>query len=189
MSILLSMWKLLPTAADSEQQLIASARRGERDALNALYRRHAAAAYTLALRLSRDADRAHDIVQDAFLRAFDSLHGYRADAVFSTWLSRIVANIAIDYGRRERRFVHEDGDWEGPAGNSSDPAAQHDALGLLARLSDLPRTVLVLHEMEGYSHQEIAGMLGRTEGWSKTVLARTRATLAEWLRQSGGQRP
>jgi RNA polymerase sigma-70 factor (ECF subfamily) len=188
MSILLSMWKLLPTAADSEQQLIASARRGERDALNALYRRHAAAAYTLALRLCRDADRAHDIVQDAFLRAFDSLHGYRADAVFSTWLKRIVANIAIDYGRRERRFVHDEDDWKGHVANEPDPAAQHDALGLLARLPDLPRAVLVLHAMEGYSHQEIALLLGRTEGWSKTVLARTRATLAEWLRQSDLER-
>jgi len=177
----LSMWGGLSSATDSEQQLIGSARRGEHAALNALFRRHSTAAYTLALRLCGDADRANDIVQDAFLKAFDNLHNYREDALFSTWLKRIVANMTIDHARREHRYVQEGPDWDQRAGVEPDSAAQHDALGLLARLAETPRTVLVLHEFEGYSHQEIAALLGHTEGWSRTVLARAKIRLAQWL--------
>jgi RNA polymerase sigma factor (sigma-70 family) len=173
-------------AATSEEALLAAARRGERDALAALYRRHSAAAFTLALRLTGDRDRANDVVQDAFLRAFDRLASYRSDAPFAAWLRRIVANVVIDAARRDARWSTEEPDLDSYASPERDLGARHDALGLLARLSPVARTVLVLYEYEGSSHREIAALLGRTEVWSKTVLSRSRARLAQWLAEEAG---
>lgn len=173
-------------AATSEEALLAGARRGERDALAALYRRHSAGAFTLALRLTGDRDRANDVVQDAFLRAFDRLASYRGDAPFGAWLRRIVANVVIDAARRDARWSDAEPDLDMFAAPERDLAARHDALGLLARLTPLARTVLVLYEYEGLSHREIAALLGRSEVWSKTVLSRGRARLAQWLEEGAG---
>ena len=179
MNVLLSLWHFAErSAANSEQQLLDSARRGDKDALSALYRRHASGAFTLAVQICGDADRANDVVQDAFLRAFDRLGQLRDAGQFSAWLKRIVASVAIDHVRRDRKLVFSD-ELQEPSDPSAHRAAQqHDALGLLARLSTAARTVLVLYELEGYSHQEIAALLGRNEAWSKTVLSRARSRLA-----------
>jgi RNA polymerase sigma factor (sigma-70 family) len=177
-----AMWRWGAGApVDSDRAQVAAARRGDRDALAALYRRHAGTAYTLALRLTGDRDRAHDVVQDAFLRAFDGLGSWRGDAPFGGWLRRIVANVVVDAARRERRWEHDEAELERTEAPYRDLDARHDALGLLARLPPAARTVLTLYEFEGYSHREIAELLGRTEVWSKTVLSRTRARLAQWL--------
>lgn len=167
-------------AATSEQALLAAARRGGRDALAALYRRHSGEAFTLALRLTGDRDRANDAVQEAFLRAFERLASYRSDAPFGAWLRRIVANVVIDAARREAYWSTHEPDLDSIEAPQPDLAARHDALGWLARLTPIARTVLVLYEYEGSSHREIE-LLGRTEVWSKTVLSRSRARLAQWL--------
>ena len=177
-----AMWRLgQHVSGDAESRLIAAARGGDREALGALYRRHSARAYTLALRLSGDADAAHDVVQDAFLRAFDRLDGYREEAAFGAWLKRIVANVAIERVRSHWRWVREDGELDDETAPAADLAQQHDALGLLAQLTAPARTVLVLYEMEGYTHQEIAALLGRSADWSKTTLSRTRKRMSALL--------
>lgn len=177
-----AMWRLGRAApGDSESQLIAAARGGDRDALGALYRRHAGQAYSLALRISGDPDRAQDLVQDAFLRAFERLDHFRGEAPFSAWLKRILSNLSVDKARGDWRWVFDESAIEALVGDHARGAEQIDALGLLARLAPLPRMVLVLYEYEGYSHAEIAGLLGRSEVWSKTTLSRARAKLADWL--------
>lgn len=178
----LSIWRFSDSPArDSEAQLLFKARRGDREALDALYRRHAGAAYTLALQICGDADRANDVVQDAFLRAFDRLDALRDAAQFRAWLKRIVATVAVDHVRRDRRLVFSDELIEQADPHTVRAAEQLDAVGLLARLSTASRTVLVLYELEGYSHQEISDLLGRSEAWSKTVLSRARSCLAAWV--------
>lgn len=167
--------------ASSDARLVAKARHGDRDALAALYRRFSPAAFTLALRLTADRDRAHDVVQDAFLKAFERLHTFRNDAPFAAWLKRIVANVTVDRARSERQWLQDDSDLDLVAASHRDPGREHDALGLLARLPMQARSVLVLYELEGHTHQEIASLMGRTEVWSKTVLSRTRARLAAWI--------
>ncbi len=169
----------------SEASLLAAARRGENGALATLYRRHAGPAYSLALRITGHRDRAEDVVQDAFLRAFDRLGDFRGDAPFAAWLKRVVANIAIDRLRSERRWLAGDLIEEQAAAG---PGIEQplDALGLLQRLSDAARTVVVLHDLEGYSHGEIAAAFGHTESWSKTMLSRARARLQQWLHQEAG---
>nr|WP_282452911.1 RNA polymerase sigma factor [Lysobacter sp. CAU 1642] len=181
------MWRFgRAHAQDSEAQLIAAARRGNREALSALYRRHAGAAFSLALRLCGDPDQGQDLVQDAFLRAFDRLDRYRGDAPFGAWLRRILTNLAADRARSDWRWVHDGEVIDAlSAGEGAGPGGQIDALGLLSRLAPAARMVMVMYEYEGYSHAEIAGLLGRTEVWSKTTLSRARARLAGWLEGEG----
>lgn len=178
-------------ADDGDARLVAAAMRGDRGALDALYRRHCRDAFTLALRLTGDRDSANDAVQDAFLRAFDRLASYRSDAPFGFWLKRIIANVAIDRMRSERRHrldeSFDDSYEDLLAAPERDPATRYDALGLLARLPAAARTVLVLFEFEGLSHREIAGLLGHTETWSKTVLCRARSQLARLLGTEDGR--
>lgn len=163
---------------------LAAARRGEPEALSQLYRRHSAGAYSLALRITGHPDRAEDVVQDAFLRAFEGLGGFRGDAPFGAWLKRVVANIAIDRLRAERRLLSDPDRLDALAAEGGGPERPLDALGLLARLGPAARTVLVLHDLEGYSHAEIAAACGHSESWSKSVLARARARLQRWLQEN-----
>jgi RNA polymerase sigma factor (sigma-70 family) len=184
----LPMWSGGPASAPSdfpEARLIALGQRGDRDALGQLYRQHSAVAYTLALRICSRRDLAHDIVHDSFLRAFERLGSFRGEAAFSAWLKRIVANVAVEALRGGKARWSDEAELDAMTSSGPDLAARHDALGLLARLAASARTVLVLYEMEGYSHREIATLLGRTETWSKTILSRARARLADFLDEQG----
>lgn len=182
MDIALTMW---PGRSESsglaESAELTAARRGEPAALESLYRRHARMAYSLALRITGQPDRAEDAVQDAFLRAFERLDGFRGDAPFGAWLKRLVANAAIDRLRLERRQPESETPIEALVGSAVHPDRQLDALGLLARLSPEARSVIVLHDLEGYSHAEIAASFGFRESWSKSILSRARARLSQWL--------
>jgi RNA polymerase sigma factor (sigma-70 family) len=183
MENVISNWMPALAVESSEQRLVASARRGEPDALDALYRRHAANAYSLALRITGQPDRAEDVVQDAFLRAFERLGGYRGEAPFGAWLKRVVANIAIDRLRSERRLTNDEGRIDVLVSPELAAEVPLDALGLLQRLSVSARSVLVLHDLEGYSHLEIARLFGNSESWSKSLLSRARARLQEWAKE------
>lgn len=186
MEILSSMWRWGGARnATSEQALLEGARRGEHDSLDTLYRRHATSAYSLALRITGHPDRAEDVVQEAFLRAFQRLGDFRGDAPFSAWLKRVVANIAIDRIRSERRWLADEAVLDGLQAIDSGVERPLDALGLLQRLPAAARTVVVLHDLEGYSHDEIATLCGHSESWSKSTLSRARARLRSWLERGG----
>ncbi len=182
MSFSIAHWGPSPDAPPAAQpELITSARAGDPGAFAALYRQHARRAYTLALRITGQTDQAEDVVQDAFLRALERIGGFRGDAPFGAWLQRLVANVAIDRIRTQRRRPEDDLDLQQLEARQSQPDRPLDALGLLRRLAPDARTVLVLHDMEGYSHGEIAIAFGRSESWSKSLLARTRSRLAAWI--------
>jgi RNA polymerase sigma factor (sigma-70 family) len=182
MEIAISMGRLADeTGERGEAGSLAAARRGEPAALSQLYRRHAATAYSLALRITGHPDRAEDVVQDAFLRAFEGLGGFRGDAPFGAWLRRVVVNMAIDRLRAERRLLSDPDRIDALTADSVGFDRPLDTLGLLARLAPAARTVLVLHDLEGYSHAEIAHACGHSESWSKSVLSRARARLQSWL--------
>lgn len=162
--------------------LVAQAKAGESDALAGLYRRHARALYTLALRMTANPATAEDMAQEAFLRAARALPGFRGDAPVGAWLKRLVANAVIDHLRKQRPEAAAEliDTMEAVA---VPPGAALDAIGLLRRLAPDARSVVLLHEMEGYSHPEIAAMFGKTASWSKTVLARSIARLHAWLEE------
>jgi RNA polymerase sigma factor (sigma-70 family) len=163
--------------AEIDELVLARARRGDGAAFEQIYRRYARSAYTLALRLSGRPDMADDVVQEAFLKAMEKLGSYRGDAPFGAWLKRLVANCAIDRLRAERRWV--DPEFAGVMEPQQDAGgeSQVEALGLLARMTAPARTVLVLHELEGYSHTELAELFGRSESYSKSLLSRAIARL------------
>lgn len=161
-----------------ERQLIARTLAGDEAAARALYDGHADRAFGLAYRLTGDRDLAEDVVQDAFLRAFDRLPGFRGDAAFSSWLHAITVSVAINTLRkRERRRRHEQpwGDGEPPDG----PVA-HDVettRRVRRAIDELPadlRALVLLHYAEGYKHRELAELLNIPEGTSKARLARAR---------------
>jgi RNA polymerase sigma-70 factor (ECF subfamily) len=173
-----------PRDLADDRSLVDRAAHGDRDAFGMLVRRHQDRAFNLAYQVLRNREDALDVAQEAFVKAFASLPGFKAEASFTTWLHRIVVNLAIDGLRRrrrsegaeydDRRAVAEDAVAERAA--PGDPAAELEmkqVRGLLARgIAALPpaqRAVLVLREIEGMSYHEIAAAVGCSLG---TVMSR-----------------
>ncbi len=169
-----------PEAHPEEAALVRKARWGDHDAFAALYRTHAKAIHALAYRLTGNAAAAEDITQDTFLKMLGFLSGFRSDAPLRPWLKRVAANAAIDRLRREQRFVAEADESTWPD-HSADPGENVEILGMLQRLPPLARTVVWLHEMEGWSHPELAKRFGRSPSWSKSIVSRAMARLRDDL--------
>ena len=169
----------------NETQLIAQVIAGDRLAGRALYDLHASRVYSLAYRLSGDAEKAREFTQDTFIRAFSRLSQFRGDAAFSTWLHRIVVTIVSNARRSEIRFAREVALEEAHSIEVTAPEADPDLKECIARaverLSDAYRTTLIMHDIEGYTHAEIAGILGVPEGTCKSRLSAARAQLREEL--------
>ncbi len=154
--------------------LLERARRRDPAALEAIYRLYSKACYNLALRILGNPAAAEDIVQDVFVRVMDRVSGFRGEAPFGAWLKRTTTNATIDLARRDRRFdvdSPQDHIERALAGNPGLDVAV-DAWSLLMRLSVRERAVVVLHEVEGYTHRELAALFNQSESYSKSVLAR-----------------
>lgn len=154
--------------------VLARAQRGDMQAFATLYARFGQPCYGLALRLTGNVAQAEDLVQEVFLKLIDTIRSYRGEAPFGAWLKRMTANAAIDQLRKNRRFA--DADPEAMFANldagETSPAQRLDAIALLQRLPPRARAVVVLHELEGYTHIEIAKLFGQSESYSKSILAR-----------------
>jgi RNA polymerase sigma-70 factor (ECF subfamily) len=150
------------------------ARRGDMDACAAIYRRYGTACFNLALRILGERAAAEDVVQEVFLKVMNTLSGFRGDAPFGVWLKRMTANATIDALRANQRFADEDPEalFASMASRATEADAQVDAWTLLMRLPPRARAVLVLHELEGYTHKELSGLFGQSESYSKSILAR-----------------
>lgn len=173
----------------SEQRLIEAACGGDPGAARRLYERYAPRVFAVVRRIAGDDDLAHDCAQDAWIRAFRALPTFRGDARFGTWIHRIAVNAALQAVRsRDRRAEAASPVPETLAA----PAAEHDPLlaqRLEAALDRVPagmRQVLVLHDVEEYTHEEIAGLLGISPGTSKSQLFKARARMRQILRSSSG---
>src|SRR5213078_2162772 len=162
--------------------LIHRAQQGDRAAFEALYRAHAGRVYALCLRLTADAAQAEERTQDAFVRAWERLATFRGESAFSTWLYRLTVNEVL-LGRREQRIVTTDDPAALERPRGADPASG-SALDLERAVAALPpgaREVFVLHDVEGYRHEEIAELTGIAVGTSKAQLFRARRLLREAL--------
>jgi RNA polymerase sigma-70 factor (ECF subfamily) len=165
------------------QTLIERARAGELRAFEQIYRRFERPMYTLALRMLGDAEAARDTLHDAMLKAFQRIGQYRGDAPFWAWLRQIALNEAL-MRLRNRRDVDTDFDPDLIGDETSAPWTQADGATLDRALSNLPattRSVIWLYHVEGYSHPEIAEMMGKTTSFSKSQLARGTARLRALL--------
>lgn len=174
-----------------EADLIARVRAGEPAAERELYDAHVERVYRLAHRLAGDDDRARDITQDTFIRAFERLHEFRGDARFSTWLHAIALSIALNALRKVKRMRREVDLEEGMdvAGTTRDaePDLKQRLAAAIDALPDGYRTVFVMHDVEGFTHEEIGGALGVETGTSKAQLSRARAKLRVALADFAGE--
>ncbi|MBS0487684.1 MAG: RNA polymerase sigma factor [Proteobacteria bacterium] len=161
-------------AQDIDAMTLARAQRGDMAAFAQLYQRYARACFLLALRLTGQRQPAEDLVHEAFLKMMDTIGSYRGEAPFGAWFKRLTANTAIDWLRRQRHPATNDADTllEHAVGPDSDSASLVDADSLLARLPPRARAIVVLHELEGYTHAELAALFGQSESYSKSILAR-----------------
>lgn len=163
------------------------ARRGDANAFAAIYDRYGAACYNLALRILGEPSAAQDIVHDVFVRLITGLRGFRGDAPFGAWLKRMVTNATIDALRGRQRFVDvEDEALSSFAAATDDAEDRVDAWSLLMRLPPRARAIVVLHEVEGYTHKELAEWFGQSESYSKSILARALAQLHGRVRGTVG---
>ena len=172
-----------------ERRLIASAQAGDASAFRVLVERHQSRAYALALRITRSAADAEEVAQDAFVKVWDALSGFRGDSSFSTWLHRIVARRAIDRAevlqRRRRREAPEDAMGEPAAHAAGDHLEAEQLQQLMAvRLSKAQNLVVTLFYFEGHSVEQVGAVLGMNENTVKTHLSRARAVLREALQGS-----
>jgi RNA polymerase sigma-70 factor (ECF subfamily) len=173
-----------PDRREHERSLVIEAQRGSRDAFAALVRLHQARAFAVARAITMTREDAEDAVQDAFLHAYRALDRFRPDQPFGAWLNRIVANAALDIGRR-RKVRDADQLPETVATPFRDPAVDAELRARLeqglARLTERQRAVIVLHDVQGYTHGEIGGMLSIPEGTARSDLHHARAALRRML--------
>jgi RNA polymerase sigma factor (sigma-70 family) len=167
--------------------LVLRCREGDRQAYHQLYKLYSRAMYNVGYRIVNNADEAKDVLQDAFISAFNSLGTYRGDAAFGAWLKRIVVNKAINLVRR-RRFermpetegfdIKEDESVDELAGF---PFTVEKVKKAIEQLPDGYRVVLSMYLLEGYDHTEIGEILGITESTSKSQFNRSKKKLKEIL--------
>jgi RNA polymerase sigma-70 factor (ECF subfamily) len=191
----LSPQKPAASAAATETQLIARAQRGDEEAFAALFEAHKRRVYSLCLRMLGNPTEAEDLTQEAFLQLFRKIATFRGESAFSTWLHRLAVNVVLmhlrkkglnqvsldetensqgepikrDYGDDDRRLV-----------------GSIDRIGLKRAIAELPpgyRTVFILHDVEGYEHNEIAEIMNCSIGNSKSQLHKARLKLREWFQQ------
>lgn len=172
---------------DTDHALARAAADGDVPAFEALYRRHAGRVHGVVARLvGFDRGRAEDLVQEAFVRAWQALPGYRFESAFGTWLHRLAVNTALMELRARRSRPQTDGDDALDDIGSPDSAGQGAALTMdleraVASLPPRARAVLVLFDVEGWKHEEIADTLDMAVGSSKAQLHRARRLLRERL--------
>lgn len=170
-----------PYQLAQEETIVPRARRGDPAAQEALYRAFASPVYGLARRICRTREDAEDVLQETFLEVYRSIHRYRGDGSLWAWVRTIAASKALMRLRRNKyRDADELQDDLAPP-RREDAALRMDLEAALERLPERSRAVVWLHDVEGYTHEEIAGMMDRTVSFSKSQLARAHARLRRWL--------
>ncbi|HVO34204.1 MAG TPA: sigma-70 family RNA polymerase sigma factor [Gemmatimonadales bacterium] len=175
-----------------EAELIARARAGDSAAERALYEAHVDRVHRLVYRFAGDTDLARDFTQETFIRAFERLGDFRSESQFATWLHAIAVSVALN-GLRDvkRRRARETDLEEGHevAGNlrEAEPDLKKRLAAAIDALPEGYRTVFVMHDVEGYTHEEIGSVLGVEVGTSKAQLSRARAKLRVALADFAGE--
>jgi len=176
-------------------ELIRRAQQGDSDAFATLFHSHKTRVYSLCLRMTNNAAEAEDLAQDAFLQVFRKLSTFRGDSALSTWLYRIAVNTVLMHFRRKSPYrISLDEPMQGD--DSSRPVRREygsrdgrletsvSRVALTRAISELPegyRSIFLLHEIEGYQHREIAGLLGCSVGTSKSQLHKAKLRIRDLL--------
>lgn len=169
-----------------ESDLIKGCIDGNRRMQEALYRRFSPRMYAVCLRYAGNAEEAEDILQEGFIKVFKKLDSFRSEGSFEGWVRRIFVNTAIEHFRRKRYLMpvteKEENTIEGKYTSVLDELGVKDIMALIQELSPGYRTVFNMYVVEGYTHKEIADMLGISEGTSKSQLSRAKVILQDMVR-------
>ncbi len=168
---------------------VALASQGDRRAFERIYRTHVDRVFSVCVRMVGDRARAEELTQDVFVRVWEKLGSFRGDSQFSTWLHRLAVNVVLNEREAEgrRRARHDDGVEDMDSISHGDvralpvPGLSLDLERAIATLPPGAKKVFVLHDVEGYTHEEIAQMLGVTSGGCKAQLHRARMLLRRML--------
>jgi RNA polymerase sigma-70 factor, ECF subfamily len=186
--------------AATEAAIIARAQRGEEAAFAALFDTHKRRVYSLCLRMTGNTAEAEDLTQEAFLQLFRKISTFRGESAFSTWLHRLAVNVVLMHlrkkGLQQVSLDEPDSSQDEPVkrdygGDDLRLAGSVDRIELENAIRNLPpgyRAVFVLHDVEGYEHNEIAEIMECSVGNSKSQLHKARMKLRERLKQDRGAR-
>lgn len=169
-----------------EKALIRTVLSGDRAAARSLYDQHVRRVYQVAYRLLGDRDQAEEATQDTFVKAFSRLDGFRGDSSLSTWLHAIAVSMALSALRKKKRRLLREADLDDAATlpdsrTEGDPDLRERLRNAIDALPEKFKVQVVLHDIEGFTHGEIARMTGVPEGTCKTRLMGGRAKLREAL--------
>lgn len=172
---------------------VALAAQGDTSAFERVYRTHVGRVYNLARRMAGP-EAADEVAQDVFVRVWQKLHTFRGESSFATWLHRLAVNVIVERFRalataRDRFLADSEETLDRMPARAPGPLRYDTRMDLDAALKRLPpgaRTVFVLHDVEGYRHEEIGEMLGVSIGTSKSQLHRARMTLRTHLTERSG---
>ena len=163
------------------QSVVARVRAGDAEALEILYRAYEAPVFNLARRICRTVEDAEDVLQETFFEVYRSISQYRGDGPLWGWIRKVAASKALMRLRRNKyRDTDELHDDIHPMRREDTPLRM-DLEAALERLPETSRAVVWLHDVEGYTHEEIAGMMDKTPSFSKSALSRAHARLRTWL--------
>jgi RNA polymerase sigma-70 factor (ECF subfamily) len=178
----------------TEAEAIEKAKQGDAEAFEFLYGLHKRRVYSLCLRMTSNAAEAEDLTQEAFLQLFRKIGTFRGESAFSTWLHRMAVNVVLMQLRKkslplvpleDTMETEEESPKKEPGAADLHLAGAVDRLQLQRAIDHLPpgyRTIFVLHDVEGFEHNEIAGMVGCSIGNSKSQLHKARLKLRDFLR-------
>ncbi len=184
----------------SESAAIERAKQGDAEAFEALYNMHKRRVYSLCLRMTANTAAAEDLTQEAFLQLFRKIGTFRGESAFSTWLHRMAVNVVLMQLRKkglpvvpleENIETEEESPRKEPGADDPRLAGSIDRLQLQQSISALPpgyRMIFLLHDVEGYEHNEIAEMVGCSIGNSKSQLHKARMKLRELLKTSRAEK-
>jgi RNA polymerase sigma-70 factor, ECF subfamily len=172
--------------------MVAGVRAGDAAAERALYEANVDRVFRLAYRMTGDEDHAREFAQDTFVRVFERIDQFRGEAALSTWIRAIAMTVILNGLRKVKRFRQREADLEAAAGiGARDRHAEPDLKERLrAAVESLPekyKAVFVMHDVEGYTHEEIGAALKMPTGTSKAQLSRARAKLRQSLVEFAGE--
>ena len=183
--------------SSSFSEAIRLAQQGDAAAFEIIYQQHCGRVYALCLRMLRDPVEAEDLVQEVFIQLFRKIHTFRGESAFSTWLHRLTANLVLMHLRRKRPISTSLDEIAGSQEEDSKPRQEIggpdprmsglvDRVTLQSAIDQLPsgyREIFILYDVHGYEHSEIAQILGRSIGNSKSQLHKARKRLRELLQE------
>jgi len=176
----------IPRTTNSEADLVHRAQSGDRDAFELLYRQQCGRVFAVCLRIAGNPARAEEFTQDVFVRVWETISSFRGESAFSSWVHRVAVNVVLGDMRTERRksvrvITAEDVSVYDRHDTRESPGAAIDLERAIGLLPSQARAIFVLHDIEGYRHDEIGEMMGLASGTTKAQLHRARKLLREAL--------